>query len=110
MRRDHRHRGISWMPFSGAQTVRADLRGRPWGYGRGEGSCGGGSSQWQELPGSWRFGRAAAENGEAAELTPEQKAWLGQEATLNNLGTIAEDARLFAQDTSARVLQLGFPL
>ena len=45
-----------------------------------------------------------------AESTPEQKAWAEQQATLNKLRSIAEDARLYAQDTGAHVLQLGYPL
>lgn len=51
-----------------------------------------------------------AEASAETESSPEQKAWLEQQATLTKLRNIAEDARLYAQDTGAHVLQLGFPL
>ena len=51
---------------------------------------------------------------EAAELTPEQKAaeqaYSEQQALLNKLRIIAEDAKTYEQDTGVHVLNIGFPL
>ena len=63
--------------------------------------------------------RAAFEKREAsatdeAELTPEQKAaeqaYSDQQALLNKLRIIAEDAKTYEQDTGVHVLNIGFPL
>ena len=42
-------------------------------------------------------------------ISPE-RAWLEQQAVLNKLHTIAEDARTYEQDTGVGVLNVGFPL
>jgi hypothetical protein len=51
---------------------------------------------------------AAAANG-AAESAAE-RAWADQNALLNKLHTVAEDARTYEQDTGVHVLNVGFPL
>lgn len=57
-------------------------------------------------------GKAAVRAGEP--LTPEQEAaqtaWDQQQALLNKLRGIVEDARLYTQDTGVHVLHVGFPL
>ncbi|HET6248672.1 MAG TPA: AAA domain-containing protein [Tepidisphaeraceae bacterium] len=45
----------------------------------------------------------------AASISPE-RAFLEQQAVLNKLHTIAEDARTYEQDTGVGVLNVGFPL
>ncbi|MDB5332944.1 MAG: hypothetical protein JWP03_4095, partial [Phycisphaerales bacterium] len=52
----------------------------------------------------------AAQASALRNAKPADRAWLEQQAVLNKLHTIAEDARTYEQDTGVSVLNVGFPL
>ena len=47
---------------------------------------------------------------QAEKLSPQERAWLDQQALLTKFRIIADDARTYEQDTGVHVLNLGFPL
>jgi hypothetical protein len=55
-------------------------------------------------------GGTEAESAASAAETAAERAWADQNALLNKLHTVAEDARTYEQDTGVHVLNVGFPL